>query len=250
MSTLQAPLDTPRQAPAEQRFLLGAVDWAAYRAISEALTGRHLHLAYDRGKLEFMTTSSSHSNYSRLLELFTFVLAEEFNLTIRRFGDMTCDREDLQRGLEPDECFYLQNEPRIRGKEELDLAIDPPPDLAQEVELTRSFVNRLGICEALRIPEVWRFNGKTLRAYHLSSDGRYVENEYSLHFPFLKVQELVAFLHKRTEMDEIRLIRLFRDWVRKQITQAGPTPGGTTQKRSKTGKRPRSKQRKEKDNGK
>src|SRR5207245_719763 len=161
----------------EQRFLLRAIDWSTYRAISEALTGHHVHLAYDQGRLEFMTISSPHSNFSRLLARFVFVLAEEFNLPIGSYGDMTCDREDLERGLELDECFYLHNEPLIRRREVIDLTIDPPPDLAVEIEITHSFVSRLRMCEALRIPELWRFNGERLRSYHLGSDGQYTESE-------------------------------------------------------------------------
>jgi Uma2 family endonuclease len=233
MSTLLAPVEKLPQAPDEQRFLVHAVDWAAYRAISEALAGHHLHLAYDRGRLEFMTSSRSHGNYSFLLGRLVCVLAEEFHLPISSCGDMTCDREDLERGLELDQCFYLEHEPLIRHKEVLDLTIDPPPDLGIEIEITRSFIDRLGICEALGIAEVWRFNGQRIRAYHRRSDGRYVESDYSLHFPFLKVQEMVAFLQKRTEMDENRLVRLFRDWVQEQISQAGPTAQGTARERAK-----------------
>jgi Uma2 family endonuclease len=233
MSILETPIQKRPQPPAEQRFLLRAVDWPTYRAISDALTGHHVHLAYDRGRLEFMTTSRSHGNYSRLLGRFVFVLAEEYGLPISSCGDMTCDREELDRALELDECFYLHHEPVIRGKEVIDLSVDPPPDLAVEVEITRSFINRLGICEALRMPEVWRFDGKRLRAYHLGSDGKYVESDRSLHFPFLKVQDLVAFLHKRNHVDEVSLVRLFRAWVREQIAQAGHTQPGMAKARSK-----------------
>src|SRR5262249_33896111 len=102
------------------------------------------------------------------------------------------------------------------------LTVDPPPDLGVEIEITRSFVNRLSICEALGIAEIWRFNGQRVRAYHRGSDGQYVESDRSLHCPFLLVQELVAFLHKRTQMDENSLVRLFRDWVREQVTKPGP----------------------------
>ena len=233
MSTLQAPIDQRPAVPEEQRFLLRGVDWSTYRALSDLLTGRHLHLAYDRGNLEFMTLSRSHGNYSRLLGRFVFVLAEEFNLTISSCGDMTCDRQDLDRAVELDECFYLQNERLIRDKEKIDLAVDPPPDLGVEVEITRSLVRRLSICEALGFPEIWRFNGKVLRDYHRSSEGKYEESEYSLHFPFLKVQEMVAFLRKRTEMDETSLVRLFRDWVKDQITQAGHPSSATAKDRTK-----------------
>src|SRR5439155_11751609 len=105
--------------------------------------------------------------------------------------------------------------------------------LAVEIEITRSFVNRMRICEALGIPELWRFDDKRLRCYHLGRDGQYVENDRSLHFPFLKVQEMVAFLQKRTQMDEISLVRLFRDWVREQITKSGHSTTGGAKNRPK-----------------
>jgi Uma2 family endonuclease len=245
MSILHAPVDECAQAPDEQRFLLRAVDWQTYHAISEALTGRHLRLAYDRGRLELMTISRSHGNYARLLGRFVFVLAEEFRLPISSCGDMTCNRQDLDRALELDECFYLPHEPLIRDKEVIDLSVDPPPDLGVEIEITRSFVNRLSICEALGIPEIWRFNGETVLAYHRGNDGQYLESDRSLHFPFLVVQEMLAFLHKRAEMDETSLVRLFRDWVREQVAKpslaspktAEDRPKKTNSKKQGNGKR-------------
>src|SRR5437899_1486344 len=93
---------TQDYAPGGNRFLLRALDWQTYRTISGALKGRHVRLTYDRGNLELMTISGTHGNCSRLLGRFVFVLAEEYDLTIRSFGDMTCDREELDRGVEPD----------------------------------------------------------------------------------------------------------------------------------------------------
>lgn len=242
MSVLQAPIEECAQVPAEQRFVLRAIDWQTYRAISEALTGHHVHLAYDRGRLEFMTSSPSHANYGRLLGRFIFVLAEELRLPISSCGDMTCDREDLERGLELDECFYIRHEPLIRNKEEIDLNVDPPPDLGVEIEITRSFVSRLSICKALGIPEIWRFNGQTVRVYHRQANGQYVESNRSLHFPFLIVQELAAFLQKRTQVDEVRLVQLFRDWVRDRL---GETSLGSPEPAKARPPKPRSKRKKE-----
>src|SRR5947209_2577101 len=87
--TVMATVSAPSREP-EQRFLLRGVDWKTYRAVSEALTGRHLRLTYDRGNLELMTISSTHGNCSRLIGRLIFVLAEEFGLPIHSFGDMTC----------------------------------------------------------------------------------------------------------------------------------------------------------------
>jgi Uma2 family endonuclease len=209
----------------EQRFVLRAIDWPTYRAISDALTGRHFHLAFDGENLELVTVSSTHGHYSRLLGWLVAVLTEELNLPISGCDDMTCDREDVERAVESDECFYLQNEPLVRGKEKIDLNVDPPPDLAIEIDITRSSINRLKIYAALRVPEVWRFNGETLRVYRLGPDGQYALSEQSGHFPFLPLTEMAGFLRRRTEMDDNSLMRAFRTWVREQIAggwQASP----------------------------
>lgn len=199
--------------PDHQRFLLHNVEWRAYRLFSEALAGHHVRLTYDRGNLEFMTISSLHGKLSRLLGRFVFVLAEEFNLPIRSFGDMTCAREDLLRAVEPDECFYLINEPKIRDKSEIDLDIDPPPDLVVDVDITRSSRNRLGIYAALGVPEAWQFDGEALRLHQRTPQGAYSRTSTSIYFPGLPLEEIAGFLKKRTEMDEVALVRSFREWV-------------------------------------
>lgn len=124
--------------PSEQRFVLPAVNWETYKDVSRALTGHHIRLTYDGENLEFMTISPSHGNFSRLLGRFVVVLTEEAGLPLKSFGDMTCENEVVGRGLEPDECFYITNESAVRGREKIDLTSDPPPDLAIEVEITRS----------------------------------------------------------------------------------------------------------------
>jgi Uma2 family endonuclease len=207
------------QRAGEQCFLLRGVDWSDYRKISEAFNGRHLRLTYDRGNLEFMTISSIHGRFSRLLVRLVGALTEELGLSLCSCGDMTCDREDLQRGLEPDECFYIANEPLVREKEKIDLATDPPPDLAVEVEITRSSRNRLGIYAALGVPEVWRFDGETLTIHQRMPNGQYAVTERSPQFHFLSATELGKFLHLHTRLDENALVRSFREWVQEQIRE-------------------------------
>jgi Uma2 family endonuclease len=221
MATVTAPAHAAAPLPEEQRFLLRGVDWATYRKLSEALTGRHLRLTYDRGNLEFMTISSRHGRFSGLIARLVTVLTEELGLTMCTCRDMTCDREDLERGLEPDEGFYLENEAAIRGKEEIDLTVDPPPDLSVEVDLSRSPRSRMAIYAAIRVPEVWRFDGEKLRIHHLGADGQYTIVEQSPHFPFVTGADIVRFLEQRTQMDENSLVRLFREWVREQIRARG-----------------------------
>ncbi|HEV3083847.1 MAG TPA: Uma2 family endonuclease [Gemmataceae bacterium] len=219
MASVSAPFQEQAPLPPEQRFLIRAIEWQTYRTISEALKGRHLRLTYDQGNLELMTISGTHGNCSRLLGRFVFVLAEEYNRTVRSFGDMTCASEELDRGVEPDESFYLTNEPVVRDKEEIDLATDPPPDLMLEIDIRRSSRTRMAIYAAMRVPEVWQFNGETLHVWRLDADGNYVSSDTSQYFPSLPISELAVFLQRRTQMDEVSLVRSFRAWVGDQLAK-------------------------------
>src|SRR3954453_2789422 len=97
----------------EQHILLHDIDWTTYRTVARALGARHLRMSFDGRSLELMTISRPHGRLSRLLGRLVMSLSEEFGLPISSCGDFTIDRTDLERGLEPDECFYLQNEPLV-----------------------------------------------------------------------------------------------------------------------------------------
>ena len=204
-------------ASGEQRFVLRGVDWSGFRTLAEALGERRVRLAYDGESLELMTVSRIHEKWSRLFGRLIVALTEELGLPIDSAGSPTLDREDVRRGLEPDECFYLQNEPLVRAKDDIDLAVDPPPDLAIEIDISQSSLNRLQIYQALAIPEVWRFDGQVLEIHRRGPDGRYALAECSGHFPFLPLSELVAFLQQHRQMDENSLIRSFRVWIRELV---------------------------------
>ncbi|MEO8892528.1 MAG: Uma2 family endonuclease, partial [Coleofasciculaceae cyanobacterium] len=73
----------------------------------------------------------------------------------------------MKAGKEPDSCYYIQNEAQVRGKIELDFTVDPPPDLALEIDITSSSINQLEIYADLGIPEVWRYDGRTIHFYQL-----------------------------------------------------------------------------------
>ena len=209
--------------PAEQRFRLSGIDWPSYVAFGDLLDGRHIRLTYDRGELEFMTLSHQHEWSKKLLGRLVEALTEEMDIDIASGGSMTCRREDLERGLEPDECYWIANEPLIRGRDEIDLEEDPPPDLAMEVEVSRSTLDRMGLYARLRVPEVWCWDGQHLRVYLLDADGNYVESNRSLAFPFLPVAELERFLAQATTISETKLLRSFRAWVREQMAKGWMT---------------------------
>lgn len=131
--------------PAEQRLRLSCVPWEAYSAFTNLLDDRPLRVTYDRGEMEIRTTSMRHENRKTVLGRMVHSLAIELNIDILSGGSTTLRREDLLCALEPDECYWIENEPLVRGREDVDLETDPPPDLALEIEITRSALDRLSI---------------------------------------------------------------------------------------------------------
>jgi Uma2 family endonuclease len=204
----------------EQRFLLHDVGWPTYVAVGDLLGDRPaLRLTYDRGTLEFMTTSPEHEIYKKRMGRLIETLAEEFSLAVATAGNMTFRREDLGRGLEADDCFWIAQEPWMRGKLAWDPAADPPPDLALEIEISRSAVNRMGIYAALGVPEVWRFDGEALRAHLLQPDRTYQPSESSPSFPGMPLAGIVPYLQPSAATDYLGMIRSFRLWVREQLAR-------------------------------
>lgn len=203
----------PQTAPVEQRFRLSCVSWPEYLAISDGLGERPIRCTYDRGELEIMTVSFKHENRKSRLNLFVHVIVEELEIEILSAGNMTCRNESMERALEPEECYWIAHADQLAGRDEIDLDIDPPPDLALEIEISRSALDRIGIYAALKVPEVWRWDGAALSVQHLTARGAYRDGKKSKVFPFLLMDEFAAFLH-RDDLSETKLIRAFRDWVR------------------------------------
>ena len=196
-----------------QRFLLQGLSWESYEELLKLLGDQRVRLTYDRGSLELMSPSYRHESSSRLLGRFVEVLTEEFDLDMSSAGSTTFRRQDADRGLEADEGFYIASEPLIRGKSAIDLETDPPPDLAIEADITRSSLDRMSIYAALKVPEVWRYDGSSLTVHHLGSDGRYRPADRSSSFLKLPVGELARFLDLRATQSETAIIKAFRAWV-------------------------------------
>ena len=223
MSVLQQSPVLPR----EQRFLLQNVIWQGYLQFLDAVGDRPVRLTYDRGNLELMSPSYRRATYASLLGRFVEAVTEELNIPMKSGRCTTFRRRDLDRDLEPDHCYYVQHVAQLRGRTEIDLTRDPPPDLAIEVDVTRSSLDRMSIYAALGIPEVWRFDGEALEVHRLAPDGAYGLAEQSGAFTFLPIAELVVFLRDCEDTNDTSLFRSFRSWVRSDIVprwEGGPRP--------------------------
>ena len=141
----------------ERRVVLHNVRWETYeRLLAEQESSSAPRFTYDRGELEIMSPSTEQEEHNRTIALLVEIFAVEAGLDVRNVGSMTFRREDLERGFEPDSCFYVQREARVSGKAQIDLSVDPPPDLVIEVDTTGPSLNKLPIYAQIGVPEVWR----------------------------------------------------------------------------------------------
>lgn len=201
---------------AEQRVILQNISWQLFEAmLSELGESSNTRLAYDQGTLEIMSPLFAHEHTKRLLERCVETLCEELDLPIRSAGSLTCKRQDLLKGIEPDSCFYIQTEPLIRHLENIDLEQDPPPDLMLEVDFSSSSLNKESIQIALGIPEVWRYAQGQLTLKQLQR-GQYISVNTSPTFSNLPLVEIPRFLSQSTQLGETGVIRAFRQWVKQQ----------------------------------
>jgi Uma2 family endonuclease len=202
-----------KRAPA----LLHDIDWYTYTRLLHAFAHRRgFRLTYDRGTLEIMSPRWDLERPSYILGRCIDLLTEELDLPCEAGGSVTLRRKRKGRGLEPDICYWIANAHRLLGKTRLDLRIDPPPDLAIEVDVTHTAMDRMSIYAALGVPEVWRLSPMGLEFRVLEKDG-YKVHPQSLSFPRLKSADLERFLAQGKETEPAALIKQFRDWVRKTL---------------------------------
>ena len=203
--------------------------WRDYVRMMDARTaaGRdRLRITFDRGTAELhspghdselggdsVSIGNRHERWKKMIARLIEAAAMGFRLPVVACGNLTLDRADLDRGLEPDECYYVQNAARVRSVRELDFATDPPPDLFVEIEVSRTVIDRLELCAALGIPEVWRFDGTTLRFFLLEGT-TFIESKTSLAFPALTSDTLGGLLARIGGEDDTTLCNEIFEWAR------------------------------------
>lgn len=204
----------------ESRKVLRGVRWEEYLALLANREDTPGRFTFDRGVLEIMTTSFRHENLKGLLARLIGVLALELDLDVEFSGSLTLLRSDLEKGAEPDESYYISHASAVRGKRDVILPGDPPPDLVVEVEITRSSIPKRPLYAALGVPELWRHNGQRLEMSGLGKDGSYSQTSESRVFPGLTIAVLERFLSDRQTRSQTEIAAAFRDWVRANLRPA------------------------------
>lgn len=194
-------------------IVMRGVSWQTYKALMAEVGGdRAWRITYDRGVLELRMPLEEHEEPKGLLESFIEAIADELEIEVRKLGSLTLERVDLARAVEPDSCFYVQNEAVVRGRN-INLPQDPPPDLVIESDYTNSSVNKQTIYSALGVPEVWRYTNQTLLIYS-RVEGGYEQCSTSQAFPFLPVSEVGQFIEQSRTLGQRSAVRLFRQRIR------------------------------------
>lgn len=204
-----------RDTDASHSIVLEGVSWESYeRLLEESGNQSNLHFTYDNGRLEIMAPSPFHESVktvaARLIEMY----AAEMDIPIHGLGSTTFKREDLAKGLEPDECYYLANAHLVHGKRSFDLTVDPPPDLALEVDYTSSSISRQSIYASLGVAEIWRYDGSGFIYLRRTREGIYTKAKKSLAFPDLPLAEFNRFIEIGKKKSQHEAVMALRAWLK------------------------------------
>ena len=202
--------------PPGHQLLIKDISWKDYQSIiSEMGDNRNSRVYYSQGILEIMNPLPEHESAKVIIGDLVKVLLEELDIEFWSLGSTTFDKQSMNSGVEPDDCFYIKNEAAVRGKDRIDLEIDPAPDLAIEIDITSR--TRFNNYEALGVSELWRWDGTNLEV-NLLVDGKYITSNTSRIFPkFTVVDKIPEYLARCKSNGRNTTIKAFRKWIREQL---------------------------------
>ena len=199
-----------------QRVTLENINWQEFEDILEDL-GEHRYslMAYNKGVLELKMPLPVHERIKVIIGDLLKILLDELGLEWESLGSTTFKSKRMQAGIEPDDCFYIENYQAMIGKMRLDLDVDLVPDLAIEVDFTS--ITKTSAYEALSVPEIWRHENGKLQI-SLFVNGKYINSDISKAFPTVDaIAGVSLFLEKSKDMPTSVLRREFRQWLQSKF---------------------------------
>jgi Uma2 family endonuclease len=196
--------------------VLQDVPWEAYEQLLEDLRDRSgVRVTYDQGRVEIMSPLRRHEKYKEFIGDLIRALADELDISIESSGSMTWKRKKDAKGAEPDLSFHIANAERVVGKDELDLSVDPAPDLVVEIDITNESLSKFAIYATFGVPEIWRYvdRQKSVAMYELRNNA-YMEIEASRSFPMLTPELLARFIEQSHTEGQKKALDAFRRWLR------------------------------------
>ncbi len=200
------------------RVVLHNISWEQFERLLEDLGDhRAARIAYDNGTLEIITPLPEHEYFKETISDAVKDIAEEIEIDYESYGSTTWRKQVKMAGVEPDNCFYFQNEAVVRGRLDLDLKKgDPPPDLVLEIDITNKSLDRFPIYARLEVPELWCYDAGELKIYHLQH-GEYLEAVNSLALPMLPIRELPQLIEAHRAEGRRAIRRAVREWARQAL---------------------------------
>ena len=191
------------------------VSWDEYEQILQDFDGpRKLRVSYDEGRLEIMSPLSRHEYYKTFIERMIHAMGDELDLDVEPFGQATWKRERDRKGAEGDSCFYIVNSKRIIGNPDIDINVDPPPDLILEIDSTNYSLSKFPIYAAFGVPEIWRYEvEKNLLHIYELREGTYVEVPASRFFPILSPDILPPLIDQSKTQGQKAALTAFRKLI-------------------------------------
>ncbi len=200
--------------PADSVLIQHGVSWNDYEELLRAVgDAPGQHISFDDGTLQIMTLSFEHEKYVRLIERIIDRLSGSLRIKVLSYGSATMKKERDQKGAEPDACYYVQSADLVGKKEEIDLNVDPPPDVVVEIDLHHESISKSPIYASLGVPEFWRYDGKSLTIYQLREE-HYVASDASASLPMLTGTALSAFLARIPNEDQYEILLAFEEWLK------------------------------------
>ncbi|MEA5600159.1 Uma2 family endonuclease [Nostoc sp. UHCC 0252] len=199
-----------------QQMLLQDISWQQLENILEEIGERRAaRISYSYGWLEIMVPLPEHEKDKELIGDLVKILLEILQVDFEPFGSTTLKNERMRQAVEPDTSFYIQNQAAIIGKNRIDLTIDPPPDLAIEIDITSR--TKFDNYEILGVPELWRYTQQGLEISVLKEE-KYIKSEFSPNFPNIPIIELVnEYVQQCLTIGRSQAMRNFRDWVKNNL---------------------------------
>jgi len=195
-----------------QQLLVEDVNWQQFETILAELGERRAsRISYSNGLLEIMVPLPEHEKAKEIIGDMVKILLETRQIAFESLGSTTLKNERMSQAVEPDTCFYIQNQAAVIGKNRLDMSVDPPPDLAIEIDLTSR--TQLDNYQILGVPELWRYARRGLQINVLQAE-QYIESDVSPTFPNIPIVELVNQYTQQSQVaGRTRAIQAFKNWV-------------------------------------
>ena len=199
-----------------QQILLKDISWQKLENILEEMGERRTaRISYSDGWLEIMVPLPEHEKDKEIFGELVRILLDKLEIDFEPFGSTTLKNERMRQAVEPDTSFYIQNQAAVIGKNRIDLNIDPPPDLAIEIDITSR--TRFENYEILGVPELWRYQQQGLEIF-LLREGKYIKSQSSPNFPNIPIIELVnEYVRQCLTIGRSQAMRNFRSWVKDNL---------------------------------